>query len=130
MQARVLMPDWDNGGAAMTGTRKYFGTDGIRGEVGRHPITVDFVLKLGWAAGTVLAGGGRGKVIIGKDTRFPGHAIRATPARPAECARPRGRPRSPDRAAPWVRAGGKGPRDRHPALRLRVLGPCGWSAWG
>ena len=46
----------------MTGTRKYFGTDGIRGEVGRPPITVDFVLRLGWAAGTVLAGGGRGKM--------------------------------------------------------------------
>ena len=57
----------------MTGTRRYFGTDGIRGEVGRHPITVDFVLKLGWAAGTVLAGGGRGKVIIGKDTRISGY---------------------------------------------------------
>ena len=67
------MPDWDSGGAAMTGTRKYFGTDGIRGEVGRPPITVDFVLKLGWAAGTVLAGGGRGKVIIGKDTRISGY---------------------------------------------------------
>ena len=57
----------------MTGTRKYFGTDGIRGEVGRPPITVDFVLRLGWAAGTVLAGGGRGKIIIGKDTRISGY---------------------------------------------------------
>ena len=57
----------------MTRTRKYFGTDGIRGEVGRHPITVDFVLRLGWAAGTVLAGGRSGKVIIGKDTRISGY---------------------------------------------------------
>ena len=57
----------------MSGARKYFGTDGIRGEVGRPPITVDFVLKLGWAAGTVLAGGRRGKIIIGKDTRISGY---------------------------------------------------------
>ena len=57
----------------MTGARKYFGTDGIRGEVGRPPITVDFVLKLGWAAGTVMTGGRRGKVIIGKDTRISGY---------------------------------------------------------
>ena len=35
--------------------RKYFGTDGVRGKVGSHPITPDFVLKLGWAAGKVLA---------------------------------------------------------------------------
>ena len=60
------------GGEAMTATRKYFGTDGIRGEVGRSPITTDFFLKLGWAAGTVLAGGSRGKVVIGKDTRRSG----------------------------------------------------------
>ena len=57
----------------MIGIRKYFGTDGIRGEVGRPPITVDFVLRLGWAAGTVLAGGARGKIIIGKDTRVSGY---------------------------------------------------------
>ena len=43
--------------------RKYFGTDGIRGTVGTHPITPEFVLKLGWAAGRVLANGhGRSKV--------------------------------------------------------------------
>ena len=53
--------------------RKYFGTDGIRGEVGRSPITADFFLKLGWAAGTVLAGGNRGKIVIGKDTRISGY---------------------------------------------------------
>jgi phosphoglucosamine mutase len=51
--------------------RKYFGTDGIRGRVGDAPITPDFVLKLGWAAGKVLARHGSRKIIIGKDTRFP-----------------------------------------------------------
>ena len=53
--------------------RKYFGTDGIRGEVGRPPITTDFFLKLGWAAGRVLARGHRGKIVIGKDTRISGY---------------------------------------------------------
>ena len=53
--------------------RKYFGTDGIRGEVGTPPITTDFFLKLGWAAGTVLAGGKRDKIVIGKDTRISGY---------------------------------------------------------
>ena len=53
--------------------RKYFGTDGIRGEVGKPPVTTDFILKLGWAAGRVLAGGKRGKVVIGKDTRISGY---------------------------------------------------------
>ena len=57
----------------MAEKRKYFGTDGIRGEVGRPPITADFFLKLGWAAGTVLAGGKRGKIVIGKDTRISGY---------------------------------------------------------
>ena len=57
----------------MNNERKYFGTDGIRGEVGQPPITPDFVLKLGWAAGKVLAGQGRGAVLIGKDTRISGY---------------------------------------------------------
>ncbi|MDD7804113.1 MAG: phosphoglucosamine mutase [Endozoicomonas sp. (ex Botrylloides leachii)] len=52
---------------------KYFGTDGIRGKVGTFPITPDFVLKLGWAAGKVLAAKGKGKVLIGKDTRISGY---------------------------------------------------------
>ncbi|TPW18687.1 MAG: phosphoglucosamine mutase, partial [Halothiobacillaceae bacterium] len=52
----------------------YFGTDGIRGKVGEHPITPEFILRLGWAAGRVLAQGeGRGKVVIGKDTRISGY---------------------------------------------------------
>lgn len=56
--------------------RKYFGTDGIRGRVGETPITPEFMLKLGWAAGRVLAQsapGGAGKVLIGKDTRISGY---------------------------------------------------------
>lgn len=53
--------------------RKYFGTDGIRGRVGIWPITPEFVLKLGWAVGKVLARQGSGKVLIGKDTRISGY---------------------------------------------------------
>ncbi|PKM46171.1 MAG: phosphoglucosamine mutase [Gammaproteobacteria bacterium HGW-Gammaproteobacteria-1] len=54
--------------------RKYFGTDGIRGKVGDFPITPEFMLKLGWAAGRVLSQGNHaGKVIIGKDTRISGY---------------------------------------------------------
>jgi len=52
---------------------KYFGTDGIRGKVGVHPITPEFFLKLGWAAGTVLSRKGKASVIIGKDTRVSGY---------------------------------------------------------
>ncbi|MBY4678803.1 phosphoglucosamine mutase [Marinobacterium arenosum] len=54
-------------------TRRYFGTDGIRGRVGQFPITPDFVLKLGWAAGKVFAREGRRKILIGKDTRISGY---------------------------------------------------------
>ena len=57
----------------MTTQRKYFGTDGIRGCVGDPPITPDFVMKLGWAAGRTLAGMGKGPVLIGKDTRISGY---------------------------------------------------------
>lgn len=59
----------------MSGKRSYFGTDGVRGRVGQFPITPEFVMKLGWAAGRVLAQGGRGtsKVLIGKDTRISGY---------------------------------------------------------
>ena len=55
--------------------RKHFGTDGIRGTVGEAPITPDFVMKLGWAAGRVLGARtpGRQKVLIGKDTRVSGY---------------------------------------------------------
>jgi phosphoglucosamine mutase len=55
--------------------RKYFGTDGIRGKVGQYPITPDFALKLGWAAGRVLAKDGVKKVLIGKDTRISGYML-------------------------------------------------------
>jgi len=54
-------------------TRKYFGTDGIRGKVGGYPITADFFLKLGWAAGRVFANEGHGFVLVGKDTRISGY---------------------------------------------------------
>ncbi len=53
--------------------KKYFGTDGIRGHVGKHPITPDFMLKLGWAVGRVLAKCDNAKVLIGKDTRISGY---------------------------------------------------------
>lgn len=53
--------------------KKYFGTDGIRGKVGQYPISADFILKLGWAAGRVLSRTGGRKVIIGKDTRISGY---------------------------------------------------------
>lgn len=59
----------------MSETRRYFGTDGVRGKVGQYPITPDFVLKLGWAAGRVLAQQGTKKVIIGKDTRISGYML-------------------------------------------------------
>lgn len=53
--------------------KKYFGTDGIRGKVGKYPMTAEFVLKLGWAAGRVLAKQGKGRAVIGKDTRISGY---------------------------------------------------------
>ncbi|CAH0538738.1 phosphoglucosamine mutase [Vibrio marisflavi] len=59
----------------MSNKRRYFGTDGVRGKVGQYPITPDFVLKLGWAAGRVLAKQGTKKVIIGKDTRISGYML-------------------------------------------------------
>ena len=55
--------------------RKYFGTDGIRGKVGESLINPEFVMKLGWAAGKVLAGHGTNKVLIGKDTRISGYML-------------------------------------------------------
>jgi len=54
-------------------SRKYFGTDGIRGRVGVWPINAEFILKLGWAVGVVLARERAGKVLIGKDTRISGY---------------------------------------------------------
>ncbi|WKE66597.1 phosphoglucosamine mutase [Gallaecimonas kandeliae] len=55
--------------------RKYFGTDGVRGLVGEYPITPEFALKLGYAAGKVLASRGTNKVLIGKDTRISGYML-------------------------------------------------------
>src|SRR5262249_52758855 len=57
-------------------TRKYFGTDGVRGTVGESPMTPDFVLRLGYAAGRVLSGQSKDPaVVIGKDTRISGYMI-------------------------------------------------------
>lgn len=53
--------------------KKYFGTDGIRGKVGEHPITAEFMLRLGWAAGRIFSRDGRGQILIGKDTRVSGY---------------------------------------------------------
>ena len=64
-------------------TRKYFGTDGVRGRVGQAPITPDFVMRLGYAAGKVLVAqekvrvGERPAVLIGKDTRLSGYMLEA-----------------------------------------------------
>ncbi|UAA39895.1 phosphoglucosamine mutase [Paraneptunicella aestuarii] len=55
--------------------RQYFGTDGIRGKVGENLINPEFVTKLGWAAGKVLAGRGTNKVLVGKDTRISGYML-------------------------------------------------------
>ena len=56
-------------------SRKYFGTDGVRGRVGDFPITPEFAMKLGWAAGRVLSQRGTRKVLIGKDTRISGYLL-------------------------------------------------------
>ena len=61
--------------------KQYFGTDGIRGEVGKFPIVPEFMTRLGYAAGKVLTKdakpGGRCKVLIGKDTRVSGYLLEA-----------------------------------------------------
>ena len=56
-------------------SRKYFGTDGVRGRVGIAPMTPDFALKLGWAAGRVLGKSTGARVVIGKDTRRSGYVF-------------------------------------------------------
>src|SRR5579862_3120370 len=53
----------------------FFGTDGVRGRVGEWPITVDFILKLGWAVGHVLKHNNDIKILVGKDTRISGYMI-------------------------------------------------------
>ena len=64
-------------------SRKYFGTDGVRGRVGDAPITPDFVMRLGYAAGVTLVmreqlpKGERPTVLIGKDTRISGYMLEA-----------------------------------------------------
>ena len=66
------MPD-----SSVIAPRKYFGTDGVRGVVGQWPITAEFMLKLGRAAGVVLGNGKRPLVLIGKDTRVSGYMLEA-----------------------------------------------------
>ena len=58
-------------------TKRYFGTDGIRGRVGDEPVTPELMLKLGWAAGRVLGAAGteKNKILIGKDTRVSGYLL-------------------------------------------------------
>ncbi|MET0049468.1 MAG: phosphoglucosamine mutase [Candidatus Thiodiazotropha sp.] len=56
-------------------TRKYFGTDGVRGRFGEGAITPEFVLKLGWAVGRVLGTESKSRVLIGKDTRISGYLL-------------------------------------------------------
>jgi phosphoglucosamine mutase len=80
--ARAAEPNSKGGRKNMA--RRYFGTDGIRGKVGEGPITPEFVLRLGYAAGKVLAGadrwartGTRPTVLIGKDTRVSGYMLEA-----------------------------------------------------
>ncbi|MDQ2069126.1 phosphoglucosamine mutase [Natronospira bacteriovora] len=55
--------------------KRYFGTDGIRGPVGPAPMSADVIVRLGWAAGRVLCGGQRGRVVIGRDTRVSGDML-------------------------------------------------------
>lgn len=66
-------------GSGNKSEKQFFGTDGIRGHVGEYPITPDFMLKLGWAAGKVFAktSGQRSKILIGKDTRISGYMFEA-----------------------------------------------------
>lgn len=58
-------------------SRQYFGTDGIRGLVGEHPVTADFALRLGWAAGRVFSNTAQGRkmILVGKDTRVSGYML-------------------------------------------------------
>lgn len=56
-------------------SRKYFGTDGVRGRVGEWPICPEFMLRLGWAVGQVFGRSGRAKFLIGKDTRISGYML-------------------------------------------------------
>lgn len=58
-------------------SRKFFGTDGVRGRVGLAPMTAPVVMKLGWAVGQVFASSGNKEVLIGKDTRISGYLFEA-----------------------------------------------------
>ena len=99
--------------------RKYFGTDGIRGRVGDYPVTADFMLKLGWAAGRVLGSNGGGdRVIIGKDTRISGYMFESALEAGLSAAGVGRVPRRRLGAAPW-RRGGRFVRAARPGARAR-----------
>ena len=73
MHSRLRLHFFQLGGKISVMSNKYFGTDGIRGRVGDSPVTADFMLRLGRAAGKVLADGDSRMVVIGKDTRISGY---------------------------------------------------------
>ena len=58
-------------------SRKFFGTDGVRGRVGVAPMTAPVIMQLGWAIGQVFASSGNKEVLIGKDTRVSGYLFEA-----------------------------------------------------
>ena len=72
--AKSLPPNELGGGGAGAG-KSYFGTDGVRGTVGRFPMTADFCLRLGWAIGKMFTRRGNGQILIGKDTRVSGYML-------------------------------------------------------
>jgi phosphoglucosamine mutase len=69
----LLLNQQNKKSGAPMNTKKYFGTDGIRGRVGQFPITPDFMLKLGWAAGMAFRKMGACRILVGKDTRISGY---------------------------------------------------------
>ena len=66
--------------------KRFFGTDGIRGKAGQAPITAEFMLKLGYAAGRVFSRQGRGRILIGKDTRISGYIFESALEAGLSCA--------------------------------------------
>src|SRR2546427_11051360 len=113
-------------------SRNHFGTDGVRGTVGASPMTADFVLRLGYAAGKVLSGQGEHpSVLIGKDTRISGYMIEAALEAGFSAAGvdgllrgpppPPGAPLLPRPPGPPRGGGTSASPDPHPANRLQVL---------
>ena len=67
--------NWNGPDEALRVSKAYFGTDGIRGTVGRFPMTAEFCLRLGWTIGKMFAHHGNGQVLVGKDTRVSGYML-------------------------------------------------------